>query len=141
MDQYEDILHLPHPVSQTHPRMPREKRAAQFSPFAALTGYDAAIGETGRVTEDFVDLTEERILELNEKLILLRGEIAGRPTVTVSWFRPDEKKSGGGYVTTTGALQKMDDLERTITVDGRIIPVDRIVEIDSDVIRRKEEEL
>jgi len=138
---YDDIIHLPHHVSTRHSPMPMEKRAAQFNPFAALVGYDEAVGETGRVTEEFTDLTEDRMLELNEKLMLLHGAMAERPRVTVSWFRPDEKKSGGAYVTASGVLRKISDLDRTITVDDRVIPVDRIMEIDSPVIRRNEEEL
>lgn len=138
---YEDIIHMPHHTSEKHPRMPMEKRAAQFNPFAALTGYDEAVGETGRVTEEFADLTEDRKLELNEKLMMLHGAMADQPFVTVSWFRPDEKKLGGAYVTTSGVLCRISDLDRTITVDNLIIPVDRIMEIDSPVIRREEEEL
>ena len=138
---YDDIIHMPHHTSKTHPQMPMEKRAAQFNPFAALTGYDEAVGETGRVTEEFADLTEDRMLELNEKLMMLHGALADRPCVTISWFRPDDKKLGGAYVTTSGVLLRISDLDRTITVDNLIIPVDRIMEIDSPVIRREEEEL
>ena len=94
-EKYGDIIHLPHPVSEKHPRMPMQDRAAQFSPFAALTGYEEAIYETGRLTEEKTELGEEEKAILDRKQQLLLEKLDERPTLTVTYFVPDEKKSGG----------------------------------------------
>lgn len=128
---YDDIINLPHHVSDRRPRMPRDKRAAQFSPFAALTGYDAAIGETARLTGTRLELDEYAIAALNKKLGILADEIAARPEVVVTHFQPDAKKEGGLYVTTTGTVKKIDEYARDIVLmDGRRIPVEDVVEIE-----------
>lgn len=130
--QYDDILHLPHPTSAKHPRMPIGDRAAIFSPFAALTGHSAAIAETARLTEQKIQLDEDRRSELDEKQRMLEEVIARQPEVTVTWFRPDDKKDGGSYVTTTGNLKRTDGVERVMVMrDGTRIPLDDIIELDS----------
>ena len=130
MQLYQDMLYLPHPVSQKHAAMPRRDRAAQFSPFAALTGHEAAIKETARLTEEQVELDEDKQEELNEKLQTLIAYATEHPTVSVTYFKPDDKKTGGEYVTATGIFQKFRDYERTIVLeDGTDIECDRIVEI------------
>ena len=129
-NKYEDIIHLQHPTSANHPQMPIEDRAAQFSPFAALTGHEAAIKETARLTEEQVELDEDKQEELNEKLQTLIAYATKHPTVSVTYFKPDDKKTGGEYVTATGIFQKFRDYERTIVLeDGTDIECDRIVEI------------
>ena len=105
-------------------------RAAQCSPVAALTGHEAAIKETARLTEEQVELDEDKQEELNEKLQTLIAYATEHPTVSVTYFKPDDKKTGGEYVTDTGIFQKFRDYERTIVLeDGTDIECDRIVEI------------
>lgn len=100
--EYDDIIHLPHHVSARHPQMPPEERAAQFSPFAALSGHEEAIRETARLTEDCALLDEDRREELNEQLLVLREREDREPEIAVTYFRPDVRKSGGAYVTFRG---------------------------------------
>lgn len=126
-DTYDDILYLPHPTSKTHPRMSRQDRAAQFSPFAALTGYEDTVRETARLTEERPILTEDEMAELDTRLRLAMELNA---EVTVTWFRPDDKKSGGSYVTAVGRIRKADELQHIITMeDGIQIPIDMITNI------------
>lgn len=125
---YDDIISLPHPTSAKHPRMPMIDRAAQFSPFQALTGYSAAIQETARLTDQRVELTEEEKSLLDEKLHLMldTGEVG-----KFTYFQSDVKKSGGTYVVTEGALKKVDTLEgHIILADGMIIPIENLLEIE-----------
>ena len=130
---YNDIIHLPHHVSKTRPQMSMEDRAAQFSPFAALTGYDAAILETGRLTEDKLELGEETQAILDRKQRYLAEIIDTKPEITVTYFVPDEKKSGGAYSTVTGFLKRIDEYERVLMLtDGRKIQLDAIFDIESD---------
>ena len=122
-EKYGDILNLPHHQSKVHPQMSIYDRAAQFSPFAALTGHEAAIKETARLTEEQVELDEDKQEELNEKLQTLIAYATKHPTVSVTYFKPE-------YVTATGIFQKFRDYERTIVLeDGTDIECDRIVEI------------
>jgi hypothetical protein len=128
--QYDDIINLPHHTSPTRPRMSRENRAAQFSPFAAVVGHDAAIRETGRLTDTKIELGESSIAELEMKLDILVDIIAERPEISVTYFQPDEKKDGGAYVTASGALKKVDAIEHVIVlVDGKTIPITDILDI------------
>ena len=130
---YGDIIHLPHHVSKTRPQMSMEDRAAQFSPFAALTGYDEAILETGRLTEEKLELGEEAQAILDRKQRYLAEIIDTKPAVTVTYFVPDEKKSGGAYATVTGFLKRIDEYERELVLtDGRRIPLDTIFDVESD---------
>ena len=131
--KYDDIINLPYPTSAKHPRMPISDRAAIFSPFAALTGHGDAIQETARLTETRIELDEDTKAVLDLKQQILADKIDEWPEVSVVWFRPDEKKDGGQYVTTTGQLKKVDDIERTLRlVDGTTIPLDDVLELRSD---------
>ena len=132
-DNYEDIIHLPRPVSKNHPPMPLRDRAAQFMPFAALTGYDAGIRESARLTEEEADLSEDLQEELNEKMSRLQAELqgGGHPQVTVTYFRPDEKKAGGAYIVKEGAVKKTDPYTGTMLfTDGTEIPLSGIFEME-----------
>lgn len=132
MGRYDDIIDLPHHVSTTHHRMSMLERAAQFQPFRALTGYEDAVRETARLTDDRVELTEDEKVLLDGKLQRLADNLANHPLVTVVYFQPDKKKAGGEYVTTTGQLKKIDDYEGVLVliVDTRI-PIENIVDIQS----------
>lgn len=133
---YDDIIHLPHHVSKTRPQMSMQDRAAQFSPFAALTGYDAAILETGRLTEDKLELGEETQAILDRKQRYLAEIIDTKPEITVTYFVPDEKKSGGAYSTVTGFLKRIDEYERVLMLtDGRKIQLDAVLDIESDMFQ------
>ncbi len=129
MGVYDDIIGLPHPTSAKHPRMPMADRAAQFSPFAALVGHGAAIQETARLTDQKIELTEDEKVVLDEKLRLLAD--TGREAV-FTYFLPDERKSGGAYVTVSASLKKIDPLKhRIILTDGTVIPIEDILDIES----------
>ena len=131
---YDDIINLPHHVSATHPHMSQRDRAAQFSPFAALTGHDAAIRETARLTErehtpgeDYADILDQKFGQLRQ----LSGEA---PRITVRYFAPDTKKAGGAYITVSGRLKKIDDQRRLLVLEDLTeVPVDRIVDLDGDI--------
>ena len=130
--KYDDIINLPRPVSRKHPHMPMSDRAAQFSPFAALTGYDEAVMETGRLTDRKRELNDEEIAALNQKLQFLSEHLEEHPTITVTYFVPDAKKTGGSYATKTRRLKKIDTFERWIQLDDGVkIPIDNIVHIDA----------
>lgn len=136
MSAYEDIIHLPHHVSRTRPQMPMSDRAAQFSPFAALTGYDDAIRETGRLTDERIELGEEEKAVLDRKQQYLTDIIADQPEIVVTYFVPDEKKTGGAYITATGALKRIDAVERVlILTDGKRICLDDIADLKSECFR------
>lgn len=133
-DEYRDILHLPHHVSSKRPQMPMSDRAAQFSPFAALTGYDDAIHETGRWTDEKIDLSdgEKEVLDRKQQILLER--LADHPALTVTYFVPDAKKSGGAYVTKSGTLKKIDGFERwMLLTDGTKILLDDVAGIESEL--------
>lgn len=126
---YDDLLSLPHHTSKTRPRMSRHDRAAQFAPFAALTGYEAVLKEAARLTDELPVLTEDEVAELDTRL---RLAIELNAEVTVTWFCPDDKKNGGSYVTTTGQVKKTDELQRVLTMkDGTQIPIQEITAVDS----------
>lgn len=134
MGSYDDIIHLPHHVSAKHPRMSAIDRAAQFSPFAALTGYDAAIQETGRLTGSRITLAEYSQDVLDKKQQIL-AELAGKqPEITVTYFVPDDRKNGGAYKKHTGTLKTVDSYRRVMVMtDGVKIPLEEIVDMESDV--------
>ena len=132
--KYNEIMGLPHHVSKTRPQMPMSDRAAQFAPFAALTGYDAAIKETGRLTDERIELDVEALSALDMKYQLLMEAHDEAPEVTITYFQPDERKAGGKYITATGAVKKVDDFERRITLqDGAKIPMDDVLSIDGEL--------
>ena len=130
MGNYDDIIDLPHHVSSTRPRMPMIDRAAQFQPFRALTGYEDAVRETARLTDRRIELTEEEKARLDAALQRLMDSISSHPQVSVTWFQPDKRKAGGAYVTTTGRLKKIDDLEGVlILLGGERIVIEDILDI------------
>lgn len=130
--RYDDIIDLPHHQSATRPRMSRINRAAQFAPFAALTGYEAAILETGRLTDMRIELDESRKSILNERLRLLILHLRDKPEVTITYFEPDLKKSGGAYLSVTGHIRKVDEYSHTVSLeDGTAVLIDQIFELDS----------
>ena len=132
--KYDDIIHLPHPVSQRRAGMPMADRAAQFSPFSALTGYEEVIAETGRLTDASTELTESSQLQLNEQFCILAQYADSFPTVTIRYFEPDRYKSGGSYVTVTGQIKRVDEYEQTLNLtDGRQIPMEAIRRITCDL--------
>lgn len=131
MGKYDDIIDLPHHVSETHPPMSRADRAAQFSPFAALTGYDAAVRETARVTERRIELDEGVKAELNARLNCILEHLSEHPQVSLTYFVPDEKKSGGAYRTVTGTVRKLDSFVKTLTLtDGTVVPMEEMVHVE-----------
>lgn len=132
--EYEDIIHLPHHVSSKRPPMPMSDRAAQFSPFAALTGYDDAIRETGRLTEQKIQLDEEALAILDEKFHALQEHLDEHPEIQFTYFKPDERKVGGTYITTSGIVKKIQEYERQLILeDGSVIPIDDILEMESPI--------
>lgn len=132
--KYDDIIDLPRPVSAKRARMSDYDRAAQFSPFAALTGYDGVIQETGRLTDSRIELGEDGKAMLDERLRFLRSRIDECPYVAVTCFRPDERKLGGAYVQTRGHLIKIDEYRNTLLLEeGQEISVDSIFEIECDM--------
>ena len=132
-EKYEDIINLPHHVSETRPQMSMLDRAAQFSPFAALSGYDDAVKEAGRLTDNRVELGDEGQDLLDRKLQYLQEIIADRPEISVTFFIPDEKKPGGSYAILIGNLKRVDLYERLLVMkDGKKIPLDDIADITGD---------
>ena len=128
---YDDIIDLPRPKS-AHEPMPMSDRAAQFSPFAALTGYEDAIDETARLTDARVELGESAVEELERKLIDLAARISERPEISVTYFVPDGRKEGGAYVTRTGKLKRIDELGRELVfADGARIAVGDIFFVET----------
>ena len=130
-NRYDDIIHLPHPTSKKHPRMSLYDRAAQFSPFAALTGHEEAIKETARITERKKELSEEQYTRLNEKLMIIKDQISYRKPVSITYFMPDQIKEGGSYVTHQGVVKKIKEFERLLILEDKTeILIDHIEEIE-----------
>ena len=130
--KYADIIGLPHHTSRTRPRMSVSARAAQFAPFAALTGYGAAVDETARLTDDRIVLDENAKAMLDGKLQIIAEHIAEHPEITVTYFESDKKKSGGTYVSVTGQVKEIDEYERVVRLcDGLKIPIEQIFGIAS----------
>lgn len=131
LSRYEDIIHLPRPVSKKRSPMSSFDRAAQFSPFAALTGYDAVIAETGRLTDQCIELDEGGKALLDEKLQVLREHLEEQPEVKLTVFCPDSRKTGGAYEEITGRVKKIDPVTRYIVLTcGEVVSIDRIYGIE-----------
>ena len=129
--KYDDIINLGHPTSKKHPRMPIRDRAAQFAPFAALVGYDDAVEETARVTDDMIEQSDEMKAVIDEKLRYLSERIGEMPTVIVTYFLPDDKKSGGEYKIFEGRLKRLDDYDAVMIFEcGKKIPYDKIYSVE-----------
>lgn len=128
--RYDDIIDLPHVITPGHRAMPKENRAAQFAPFAALTGYDAAVMEAGRYTEGRVELDESAREALDQRLQLLRDHIIELPEITVTYFIPDSHKSGGAYRTVTDHAKRIRLHTRTLELQcGESVPIDEIIDL------------
>ena len=128
--KYDDIIDLPHPTSQNHPRMSLYDRAAQFSPFAALTGHSAAIAETGRLTDRRVELDEYEMARVDAELQRLQELLPGGPTASITYFVQDERKDGGSYQTVTGEVKRIDAVTGVIQMtDRREIPIEDVFSI------------
>ena len=131
LHKYDDIMDLPHHTSPTRNRMSMTDRGAQFSPFAALTGYEEAVAETARVTEEKRELSEDMRSEIDEKLMTLAARLDERPEITLIYFVPDKRKSGGAYVRISGRLKSIDDYERCLVFsDGRRIDLFSVKELE-----------
>lgn len=138
MNEYEDIINLPHHVSKKHPQMSMLARAAQFSPFAALTGYDAAVEETARLTEQRIELDEYEVQHLDGRIQKLSEHLPEHPLVSITYFLPDARKDGGEYITVTGSVKKIENYERKIILmDGTLIPIHEVIKIDGDLFRQQ----
>jgi hypothetical protein len=133
--KYDDIIGLPHHVSLRYKHMARANRAAQFAPFAALTGYEEAVEETARLTDAEAEVTESRREHINLCLNILQENIKARPHVRILHFRPDDKKTGGAYVTAAGEVRHIDAGTReVIFADGRRLAVDSIYQISGSLL-------
>lgn len=137
-DNYEDIINLPRPKITARPRMTVYNRAAQFSPFAALTGYEEAVKETARFTSDKAELDEYQIAIINNKLNLALENKSSKPVLSITFFRPDLRKKGGEYINLSGVIRKVDEVSRCIVLeDGFEIPVNMIYDIDGEIFEQK----
>ena len=135
-NKYQSIINLEHPTSTKHSRMSRVQRAAQFAPFAALTGHDAAIQETARLTDQKIELDEEQLALLNEKLQIVSESKHLEEPVKIIYFVKDTKKTGGKYLEKVGIIKRIDQIERRIIFkDKSSIAIDDILEIESELIK------
>ena len=130
-DRYKDIIHLPHHVSPTREPLSMEERAAQFSPFAALTGHEAAIRETARLTDARIELSEDELNDLDRKYQLLTGNLDSKPEISITFFQPDRSKSGGAYITVSGIVKKIDEISRKVHLTNEnSIAMDDVLKLD-----------
>lgn len=133
-DLYGDIIHLPHYEPKRHERMPLYKRAAQFAPFAALTGYGDAIDEAARYTDDGMDLSEDESSRMDSLVTILQAGMDKAPAICVTHFVPDEKKAGGSYVQTKGRVKKIDPVDRSLVMyGGKKIRLEHIIDMNGDI--------
>lgn len=140
--RYDDMLYMPHHQSEHHPHMTRYNRAAQFSPFAALTGYDASIAETARYTEQKMELDENSKRFLDEKFQILMNKMDAHEVIAITYFQPDSYKEGGSYETVHGITKKINLASRQLILyadnrisDGKIIDIDQIVELEGEIFK------
>lgn len=134
---YDDIIRLPRPASMGHPRMALPDRAAQFAPFAALTGYEAAIAETFRLTDERMELDEYTKAALSDRLRFIADGDAGQYQVSITYYRPDTRKRGGHYATAAGTVRKIDEYHRIVVMAGGLkVPIDDIIAIDGAVFEK-----
>ena len=141
MSRYDDIIHLPHHVSKTRKPMPLINRAAQFAPFAALTGYDEAIAETARQTTPKRILSSDEQKRLSKSLAYVIDHISEHPNLTFTYFIPDTLKDGGRYVIITGVIRRYDKLERTVILEtNEILLIDNILSISGEMIEKLQQE-
>lgn len=141
-NKYDDIINLPHYVSATRPRMAMIDRAAQFSPFAALTGHGAAIKETARRTDERIELDEYLKENLGNRLQMIAENIEKHYEIEITYFEPDDRKSGGAYLTTDGIVKKINEYGRiVILMSGEEIPIDEIISIEGKIFESVEYDL
>lgn len=134
--KYDDIINLPHHVSKTHKQMSMHDRAAQFSPFAALTGHKEAINETARLTDRKLELDDGAKAIINEKLRIISEHIKECPKVTITYYEPDAAKDGGAYLTVSGCVKKSDTYKnKLVMTDGLEIMFDALLEIDGEMLK------
>lgn len=130
MSKYDDIINLPHYVSKNRTPMSMENRAAQFAPFAALTGHDEAIAEIARLTTPKKLLSDDEMASLIRKLARVIEQIPGQEEYTFVYFIPDTQKEGGKYVSITGTVKKYDKVTSTLMLsDGKVLLIDNILSI------------
>ena len=129
MSKYDDIINLTRPISK-HPKLSIDSRAAQFAPFAALTGYDEQVKETARITSDKIILDEDALKKINSKLDFISKNISDNILVNITYFVPDKKKSGGKYINIKGVVTKIKLVEEVVIIDKNIIPMNDIIDIE-----------
>ena len=135
MGKYDDIINLPNPTPTCRPRMSALDRAAQFAPFAALTGYEAVVAEAARLTDDRLELSEDMKIILNDKMQMIVDNLDKEPFVTIKYFVPDKRKAGGAYVEASGIVKEIDEYERCIIMtDGIKIPIEQVRAIDGELL-------
>ena len=133
--RYDDIINLPHHQSRERAHMSLHDRAAQFAPFAALTGHEEAIEETARLTDEKITLDETAIEKINEKLNEIANHLPEKKTVSITYFKPDKRKSGGAYLTDIGTVKKIDEVEKVVIMDsGMKISMEQIIEIETEAL-------
>lgn len=136
MNKYDDIINLPHYEPKNHKRMSLEARAAQFAPFAALTGYEDEIKETARLTDKRINITESQKTLLNSKIQYLLKRIELKPKITFTFFVKDKKKTGGKYIEKTGIIKKIDKINKYIILtDNTKIPISEIINVNSELFK------
>ena len=136
---YEDIVNLPPHISKRHPKPTMMDRAARFAPFAAITGYEEMVLEEARVTEEWVDLTESALEQLNERLVVLQEHLLEQQEITITYFKPDLRKSGGAYVEHTGIVKRIDLYEHLLVMmDGKKISIESICKLSGEIFNELE---
>ena len=140
VEKYKDIINLPHHVSKKHPQMSLEARAAQFAPFAALTGYGDAVKETARLTSDRKEINEEEKESLDIKLQIIQELISTKPQISITYFVPDKRKKGGEYVTVSDKVRKIDRYNQVIILENmKEIPILEIIEMSGEIFQNYNE--
>ena len=137
-NNYDDIINLPHHISKKHPQMSIEARAAQFAPYAALTGYEDVVKETARLTNERIELDEEVKQVINEKIQIIKTEIKNMPEVCFTYFIPDCKKQGGEYVKVIGKVRKIDEYNQKIILENNSeIPINELIDISEGSVKNR----
>ena len=129
--KYGDIINLDYYVSKKHPQMSIMNRAAQFAPFAALTGYSDEISEASRIVDNKLELDDDSINDLNNKLLLINNNIKDKPKVSIIYFVPDKKKKGGKYIKIINNIRKIDLInDKIIFINKNKINISNIIKIN-----------
>lgn len=134
LNKYKDIINLPHPVSAKHNKMSLYDRAAQFSPFAALTGFENATSEEARLTSEQKILDENALAEINKRLLRLEENLSQKPLIAITFFKADDKKAGGSYITLNTTIKKIDHYNKLLVTDDAVsIPINNISRLDGNI--------